>query len=65
MTNSPIKLLLLQANELSSYEIGMLESLLIKKKSSELKIIAKDLQIRLTGATRKQDIIVFNVYGTH
>ena len=57
MANSPIKLLLLQANELSSDEIGMLESLLIKKKLSGLKIIAKDLRIRLTGATRKQDII--------
>ena len=45
------------AKELSSDEIGMLESLLIKEKLSGLKIIVKDLRIRLTGATQKQNII--------
>ena len=39
----------------SSDEIGMLELLLIKETLSGLKIIVKDLQIHLTGATRKQD----------
>lgn len=57
MAESSIKPLLLWAKELSSGEIEMLESLLVKELSSELKIMAKDLRIRLTGATRKQDII--------
>ena len=57
MADSSIKPLLLRAKELSSDEIEMLESLLVKEKLSELKIMAKDLRIRLTGATRKQDII--------
>ena len=53
MADSCIKSLLLQAKELSSDEIEMLESLLVKEKLSGLKIIAKDLRIRLTSATRK------------
>ena len=57
MADSSIQSLLLQTKELSSNEIGMLESLFIKENLSGLKIIVKDLQIRLTGATRKQDII--------
>ena len=57
MANSSIKPLLLQAKGLSSNEIGMLESLLAKEKSSGLKIIAIDLQICFAGATQKQDII--------
>ena len=57
MADSSIKSLLLQAKELSSDEIEMLESLLVKEKLSALKTTSKDLQIRLTGATRKQDII--------
>ena len=51
MANSSIQSLLLQAKELSSDEIGMLESSLSKEKLSGLKIIVKDLQICLTGAT--------------
>ena len=47
----------MQAKELSSDEIEMLESLLVNEKLSALKTTLKDLQIRLTGATRKQDII--------
>ena len=57
MADGSIKPLLLRAKELSTDEIEMLESFLYKEKLSELKIIAKDLRIRLTGATRKQDII--------
>ena len=57
MADSSIESLLLRAKELSSDEIQMLESLLVKEKLSALKTTSKDLQIRLTGATRKQDII--------
>ena len=57
MADSSIKSLILRAKELSSDEIEMLESLLFKEKLSALKTISKDLRIRLTGATRKQDII--------
>ena len=35
----------------------MLELLLVKEKLSQLKIIAKDLWIHLTGTTQKQNII--------
>ena len=57
MADGSIKPLLLRAKELSTNEIEMPESFLYKEKLSELKIIVKDLRIRLTGATRKQDII--------
>ena len=57
MADGSIKPLLLRAKELSTNEIEMPESFLYKEKLSELKIIVKDLQIRLTGAMRKQDII--------
>ena len=57
MADSSIKSLLLQAKELSSNEIEMLESLLVKEKLSILKTTSKHLRIRLIGATRKQDII--------
>ena len=57
MANFFIKSLLLQAKEVLSDEIEMLELLLVKEKLSGLKIIAKDLRIHLTGATQKQDII--------
>jgi len=50
MTDVSIKSLLLRAKELSSDEIEILESLLVKEKLSGLKVISKDLQIRLTGA---------------
>ena len=56
MANGSVKPLILWAKELSIDEIEMLESLLVKEKLSGL-IIVKDLQIRLTGATQKQDII--------
>ena len=57
MADSSIESLLLRAKELSSDKIEMLESLLVKEKLSALKTTLKDLRIRLTGATRKQDII--------
>ena len=57
MADRSIKSLLLRAKELSFDEIELLESLLLKEKLSGLKIVAKDLRIRLTGATKKQDII--------
>ena len=57
MADGSVKPLLLRGKELSIDETEMLESLLVKEKLSGLKIIAKDLRIRLTGATRKQDII--------
>ena len=57
MADVSIKSLLLRAKELSSDEIEMLESLLVKEKLSGLKVISKDLRIHLTGATPKQDVI--------
>ena len=57
MADSSVKSLLLRAKELSFDEIELLESLLLKEKLSGLKTVAKDLRIRLTGATKKQDII--------
>ena len=57
MADGSVKSLLFRAKELSFDEIELLESLLLKEKLSGLKIVAKDLRIRLTGATRKQDII--------
>jgi len=57
MADSTVKSVLLLAKELSRDEIETMESLLAKEKLSGLKAIAKDLRIRLTGASRKQDII--------
>ena len=57
MADGTVKSLLLRAKELSRDEIETMESLLAKGKLSGLKAIAKDLRIRLTGASRKQDII--------
>ena len=51
MADGSVKPLLLQGKELSIDETEMLESLVVKEKLSGLKIIVKDLQTRLTGAT--------------
>ena len=51
MADGYVKPLLLQGEELTIDETEMLESLLVKEKLSGLKIIAKDLQTRLNGAT--------------
>ena len=47
MADDFIKSLLLQAKEVLNDKIEMLELLLVKEKLSQLKIIAKDLWIRL------------------
>jgi len=52
-----IKSLLLRVKELSRDEIKTMELLLAKEKLFRLRAIAKDLRIRLTGASQKQDII--------
>ena len=65
MAKISVKSLLLWAKELSDSEIKTLESLLVKEKFSELKVIVKDLQIHLTGPTQKQDIIQRLIYMAH
>ena len=50
MADSSIRSLLLRVKVLSTDEIETLKSLLFKEKLSGLKLIAKDLRVRLTGA---------------
>ena len=57
MSDDSIKSLLLRAKDLSDDKAKALESSLRQKKLLNLKEIAKDLLIRLTSATRKQDIV--------
>ena len=57
MSDDSIKSLLLRAKDLSDDEAKAIESLLHQKKLLDLKEIAKDLRIRLTSTTRKQDIV--------
>ena len=57
MSGKAIKSFLLRAKDLADTELKTLESSLSKEKLLTLKAIAKDLRIRLTGATRKQDVV--------
>ena len=57
MADATIKLLLLRGKDILSDESEVLKSLLCKEKLSGLKKIAKEFRIRLTGATRKQEMI--------
>ena len=57
MADATIKLLLLQGKDISSDKSEVLKSLLCKEKLSGLIKIAKEFRIRLTVATRKQEIM--------
>ena len=47
----------LRGKELLDEDVEFLNSLLHKLKVQELKILAKELRVRLTGSTKKDDII--------
>ena len=57
MFDDSVKLLLLRAKDLSDDKAKALESLLRQKKLLDLKEIVKDLRIRLTSTTQKQNIV--------
>ena len=54
---SEAKALLLQGKELSGSDIENLNTLLHRLKIQELKMLAKEVHVRLTGSFRKDDII--------
>ena len=57
MAESTVKALLLKGKDLSDNDVEHLSALLRKLKLLELKTLAKELSIRLTGSFRKDDII--------
>jgi len=57
MAEQTIHFCLLKATELSDSDIALLREDLIVKKTDELRNIASSLSVRLTGSTRKKDIV--------
>lgn len=56
-SDSAVKALLLKGKDLSDSDVEVVSALLHKLKLLELKKLAKELRIRLTGSFRKDDII--------
>ena len=56
MANSTVKVLLSKGEDLSDSDAEHLSTFLRKLKLLELKTLAKELRIRLTGSFRKSDI---------
>ena len=57
MEQQPIHFRLLKATELSASDTALLREDLIVKKIDELRKIVSSLSVRLTGSTRKKDIV--------
>ena len=57
MAEQTIHFRLLKATELSDCDIALLREDLIVKKIDELRKIVSSLSVRLTGSTRKKDIV--------